>query len=104
MQTDGEDIYEYADRLEEVFKAHGGLPEDATADSPYQSQLKQALMNVFKPHISDFIRKHDVNHSTDGVPQIMNYARHAEEVMKKKAKKNLTAAFNVLAIGEEYDT
>ena len=39
-QKDGEDIYEYAGRLEEVFKAHGGLPEDAEADSPYQSQLK----------------------------------------------------------------
>ena len=54
---DGEDIYKYAGRFEEVFKAHGGLPEDAAADSPYQSQLKQALMNGFKPHISDFFRK-----------------------------------------------
>ena len=46
-------------------------------------------MNGFKPYISDFIRKHDVNRSTDGVPEIINYARHAEEVTKKKAKKNL---------------
>ena len=77
-QKDGEDIYEYAGRLEEVFKAHGGLREDAAAGFPYQSQLKQALMNGFKPHISDFIRKYDVNHSTDGVTQIKDYARHAK--------------------------
>ena len=102
-QKDGEDIYEYAGRLMEDFKAHGGLPEDAAA-SPYQSQLKQALKNGFKPQISDFIHKHDVNHSTDSVPQIMNYGRHAEEVTKKKGKRNLTAAFNLLTTGEEYDT
>ena len=39
-QKDGENIYEYAGRLEEVFKVHGGLAEEAAADSPYQSQLK----------------------------------------------------------------
>ena len=32
----------------------------------------------------------------------MNYARHAEEVTKKKAKKNLTATFNLLTTGEDY--
>ena len=95
-----DDIYKYAGRLEEVFKSHGGLREDAAADSPHQSQLKEALKNGF----SDFIRKHDVNHSTDRVPQIMNYARHAEEVTKKKSKKNLTAAFNLLTTGKDYDT
>lgn len=87
IQKEGEDVHEYRGRLEEVFKRHSGLEEDADVAGPYQQQLKHALMSGFHPSIADFIRKQNVNHTTDGVTQCMNWAKHAQDVIKSKKKK-----------------
>lgn len=100
-QRDNEDVEQFFGRMEDVFKMYSGLQEEQDPNTAYQQQLKQALMAGFKPSISDFIRKHNVNHSTDGVTATMNYARQAETIMKRKKKpaaaEALASAFAALA-------
>lgn len=80
-RKEGEDVHEYRGRLEDVFKRHSGLEENA---GPYEQQLKHALMSGFHPSIADFIRKQN----DDGVTQCLNWARHAQDVIKSKRKKS----------------
>lgn len=91
-QKEGEDIDEYRVRLEEVFKDNSGLEEDSAPGSPYQQQLKQALMAGFTLPIANHIRKHNVNVDNDGVENTINYARHGQEWLKRKNKDSGTAA------------
>ena len=69
----------YRRRLEEVFQRHGGLPEDPSPDSPYQQQLKMAYLQGLRSEISQFVRNHDVNYTTDRMNQIMNYELNGKQ-------------------------
>lgn len=95
-QRPEEDVEEYRSRLEAVFRTNSGLDESDRDDSPYQQQLKQALLGGFRTDITDFIRRQNINTPTDSATQIMNWARHAQEVLKKSDKK--TAAQAVFAL------
>ena len=92
-QNPKESVYEYRGRLEEVFKVNSGLGVEDGDHTPYQQQLKQALMNGFLPGIADFIRKHNVNHKTCSVQECLNYADQATEVFRKKREKGVTKLF-----------
>lgn len=100
IQKAGEDVHEFRARLEEVFKEHSGLEESAEKASPYQQQLKHALMNGFHSPIADFIRKQNVSHNTDGSVECMNWARHAQEVIKNKKKKSQSSEAAAFLAGE----
>ena len=92
-QNAKESVYEFRGRLEEIFKVNSGLRAEDGDQTPYQQQLKQALMNGFLPGIADFIRKHNVNHKTCSVQECLNYAEQATEVSKKKREKGATKLF-----------
>ncbi|XP_069027348.1 uncharacterized protein [Embiotoca jacksoni] len=90
-QKEGEDVHEYKTRLEGVFRQNSVLHDDNNADGPYQQQLKQALMSGLHQSIADFIKKHNVNHPTDGLVPCMNWAQHAQSIIKNKNKNKKTA-------------
>lgn len=87
-QADGEDIYQFRGRLEDVFKANSGLVDDGNAEGTYQSQLKQQLLNNMRPAMADFVRKHQVGWRTATLVQLMEWAAHAQEVLQNKKMKN----------------
>ena len=86
-----------------MFQRHGGLPEDPNPDSPYQQQLKMAYLQGLRSEISQFVWKHDVKYTTDGMNQIMNWARDAQDVIKKKKKpkaEEWATTFSLMSVGE----
>lgn len=102
-QGNEESVEEYRGRLEQAFIKHCGLPEDSAPESPFQQQLKMSFLQGLRPELSHFIRKHDVNYPTDGMPQVMNWARHAQDVIKKKKRKTTEVwaeTFGLLGIDE----
>ncbi|XP_041961142.1 uncharacterized protein LOC121719502 [Alosa sapidissima] len=87
IQKDNEDVWEFRDRFEKVFKAYSGLKTD-TEDNKniYEQQLKQALLQSFRPEIKGWIEKHFVSFRTAAMPEFMEQAKHAEKTAQNKKK------------------
>lgn len=71
---------------------HSGteVPANQVNDTPYEQQLKNAILKGFLSPVSSFIIKHMINHRTCRLQDFIEYARHAErhfQVKKKKQKK-----------------
>ncbi|XP_032365953.1 uncharacterized protein LOC116684173 [Etheostoma spectabile] len=96
-QTDGEDIYQFRGRLEDVFKANSGLVDDGNVEGAYQSQLKLHLLNNMRPALADFVRKHQVGWRTATLVQLMEWAAHAQEVLHNKKIKNSDTQLHAVA-------
>ncbi|XP_061149667.1 uncharacterized protein LOC133163617 isoform X1 [Syngnathus typhle] len=85
-QKPGEDTDDFCLRFEKEFRVHSGIPFNDAAESAYQQQLKNALLTNFRPEIGNWVRKHLVEVDIASVTTTMQWARHAEKVIKKKAK------------------
>nr|XP_049577500.1 glycine receptor subunit alpha-3 isoform X4 [Syngnathus scovelli] len=82
-QKPGEDTDDFRLRFEKEFRVHSGIPFNDTAESAYQQQLKNALLTNFRPEIGNWVRKHLVEVDVASVTTTMQWARHAEKVIKK---------------------
>ncbi|XP_061141100.1 protein YIPF3 isoform X2 [Syngnathus typhle] len=82
-QKPGEDTDDFRLRFEKEFRVHSGIPFNDAAESAYQQQLKNALLTHFRPEIGNWVRKHLVEVDIASVTTTMQWARHAEKVIKK---------------------
>lgn len=86
-QKDGEAFEDYYKRMEEVFRHHSGIREEADQRSPYQQQLKLAIHRGSLPAVKSFVEKHMVSLPSADLTNYLDYAIHAEKVMIEKKKK-----------------
>ncbi|XP_013856419.1 uncharacterized protein LOC106512311 [Austrofundulus limnaeus] len=77
-QKQNETVDDFRVRYEEAFKTHSGIPEDDDDMGVYQQQLKQGLVQNAKKELSDWVSKHFVNLPSAGVPQTMEWLKHAD--------------------------
>ena len=63
---------------------NSGHPQDNDPNSAYQQQVKFAVHQGSVPAIRSFVDKHMVTLNSATVPQYLDYAKHAEKVMKEK--------------------
>lgn len=84
-QKPGEEVDDFKLRYEKEFKVHSGIEPDDDPDRAYQQQLKNGLLQSLTPSLSNWVRKHFVEVDTCSVPVLMQWVRHAEKVLRKKA-------------------
>ncbi|CAN9514545.1 unnamed protein product [Ophioblennius macclurei] len=92
-QNDGESFDDYRVRMVKMFKAHSGLEESDLDESAYVQQLKNALHAGSRPEIKGWVEKHYIGMSGGTLAEYVNYALHAEKVVKTKKDKAKTPLF-----------
>ncbi|CAI5644600.1 unnamed protein product [Oreochromis niloticus] len=90
-QSDTENPHEYMDRLRPVFRQHSGLEYADDPQSTYQQQLKRAFIKGLLPRIRTHVEKHWVTQDTGTVDEALQYADHAQTVVKNKEKASVFA-------------
>jgi hypothetical protein len=87
-QTEGETVADLMDRVEKVFKIHGGVPvpTDRVVQTPYEENLTAAFLDALADKISEFIETHCIGWRTARLDLIISHATHAENLFMKKEK------------------
>ena len=87
-QRDGEKVSDLMDRVEKIFRVHGGMPvpTDRVAQSPYEENLTAAFLDALSDEISGFIQTHCIGWRTARLALIVSHATHAENLMNKKER------------------
>lgn len=75
-------------RMREVFNNQSGIevPANQLNYTPYEQQLKNAILKRLITPIASFITKHMVNHRVCGLMELIEHARHAEKYLQSKRK------------------
>ncbi|CAI5669281.1 unnamed protein product [Oreochromis niloticus] len=90
-QSDTENPNEYMDRLRPVFRQNSGLNYADDPQSPYQQQFKRAFIKGLLPSIRSHVEKYWVTQDTGTVDEALQYANHAQTVVKNKEKASVFA-------------
>ncbi|XP_019212796.1 uncharacterized protein LOC109201534 [Oreochromis niloticus] len=90
-QSDTENPHEYMDRLRPVFRQNSGLNYADDPQSPYQQQFKRAFIKGLLPSIRSHVEKYWVTQDTGTVDEALQYANHAQTVVKNKEKTSVFA-------------
>jgi hypothetical protein len=87
-QIEGETVADLMDRIEKVFKIHGGVPvpTDRVVQTPYEENLTAAFLDALTDKISEFIETHCIGWRTARLDLIISHATHAENLFMKKEK------------------
>ena len=87
-QIEGETVADLMDRIEKVFKIHGGVPvpTDRVVQTPYEENLTAAFLDALTDKISEFIETHCIGCRTARLDLIISHATHAENLFMKKEK------------------
>ncbi|CAL8351985.1 unnamed protein product [Boreogadus saida] len=67
-QVEGETVADLMDRVEKVFKIHGGVPvpTDRVVQTPYEENLTAAFLDALADNISEFIETHCIEAEVKG--------------------------------------
>ncbi|CAL8270140.1 unnamed protein product [Arctogadus glacialis] len=86
QQQPGETLTDLVDRVEKVFKIHGGMPvpTDRVVQTPYEESLTAALLDALAKNISEFIQTHCIGWRTARLDLIISHATHAEDLFMNK--------------------
>ncbi|CAL8384291.1 unnamed protein product [Gadus morhua 'NCC'] len=88
QQQPGETLADLVDRVEQVFKIHGGMPAPTdippVVQTPYEESLDAALLDALAKNISEFIQTHCIGWRTARLDLIISYATHAEDLFMNK--------------------
>lgn len=90
-QSDTENPHEYMDRLRPVFRQNSGLNYADDPQSPYQQQFKRDFIKGLLPRIRPHVEKYWVTQDTGTVDEALQYANHAQTVVKNKEKASVFA-------------
>lgn len=90
-QSNTENPHEYMDRLRPVFRQNSGLNYADDPQSPYQQQFKRAFIKGLLPSIRSHVEKYWVTQDTGTVDEALQYANHAQTVVKNKEKASVFA-------------
>ena len=87
-QKEGEMVADLVDRVEKLFKIHGGMPEPTNrlVQTPYEENLTVALLDALTNEISEFIQTHCIGWRTARLDTIISHATHAENLFMKTEK------------------
>ena len=88
QQIEGEMVANLMDRVEKVFKIHGGVPvpTDRAVQTPYEENLTAAFLDALTDKISEFIETHCIGWRTARLDLIVSHATHAENLFMKKER------------------